>query len=420
MVRAISAKLIHSKTLESVLVGLSSQGFMMISGVLAARMLGVEGRGLLAILMLVPTLVSYVGSLGLPGAIVFYSRGRRLLSTQIFRSIRSYFVILLILLPIIHISSMLAFSAWRMPDLFTLAIWGLPVTAGILAQQFGLSLLQASGRYRAFSIHRLLHLIFYACLLLLVFSLELRNLLYVYVAWVLANSSAGLVTLSYAVLSQGLVSYGQTSDSHDPPDKRDVLIFGVKGLVGSVSPFESFRIDQLFIASFLSSYVLGLYVVAQSFAGVFRLVGRSIGMIAYPMASLANNIEHGKAQLIKYFLISCGTSILMSAPLIMLMPWLISILFGQEFSPSAPVAQILTLSGMLYMIRVVVGDTFRGLGYPWASTHAELAIYPAFILGFYQIMNDPSASGVALLVLLVQVVALAVIGAKAIVYLRKS
>lgn len=58
-------------TLGSLLSGLCGQGALIISGVLAARILGVEDRGYLALLAAFPLVLSQLGGLGVPQAVTY-------------------------------------------------------------------------------------------------------------------------------------------------------------------------------------------------------------------------------------------------------------------------------------------------------------------------------------------------------------
>ena len=74
----------------SVLTGLVGQAFLIVSGVLAARILGVEDRGYLALLVLFPAVLAQIGSLGLPLAATFeLSRDRSRWAEVIRRATRT-------------------------------------------------------------------------------------------------------------------------------------------------------------------------------------------------------------------------------------------------------------------------------------------------------------------------------------------
>ncbi len=66
------ARRARSATSTTITTSLLSQVILIVSGVFAARLLGVEDRGRLALLVLVPAALAQVGALGLPVAVTYY------------------------------------------------------------------------------------------------------------------------------------------------------------------------------------------------------------------------------------------------------------------------------------------------------------------------------------------------------------
>src|ERR1700693_1971618 len=89
----------------SVGVGIVGQIFLLVSGILAARLLNVQGRGDLAIAMLFPSLVALIGEIGISQGIAYHlSSGRlaakvvpsivrRALTAQVCAAVSVYFII---------------------------------------------------------------------------------------------------------------------------------------------------------------------------------------------------------------------------------------------------------------------------------------------------------------------------------------
>ena len=55
------------------MTGFGGQAVLIISGILAARILGVEGRGYLGLLIIFPIVLCQLGGLGLPQAVILRS-----------------------------------------------------------------------------------------------------------------------------------------------------------------------------------------------------------------------------------------------------------------------------------------------------------------------------------------------------------
>ena len=63
---------VHRDTAVSVVASIGQQGLVLISGILVARILGVEGRGFLALLWLVAAILGTLGMLGLQQALTYW------------------------------------------------------------------------------------------------------------------------------------------------------------------------------------------------------------------------------------------------------------------------------------------------------------------------------------------------------------
>ena len=95
------------------------------------------------------------------------------------------------------------------------------------------------------------------------------------VVFLLAYTISALV----AAVSLRRIEFGPGTGS---PRLSDLVGFGMRGMIGTISPLENLRLDQLVIGTFQSPAALGQYSTAQAFYAMPRLFGASIGMIAYP------------------------------------------------------------------------------------------------------------------------------------------
>ena len=73
-------------------IGVISQFFLLLSGILSARMLGPEGRGVYALIILFPTVLAQVGAFGMPQAVVFFLSRNPGRLASILRSIVPVFI----------------------------------------------------------------------------------------------------------------------------------------------------------------------------------------------------------------------------------------------------------------------------------------------------------------------------------------
>ncbi|HEY7873742.1 MAG TPA: oligosaccharide flippase family protein, partial [Actinomycetota bacterium] len=192
-----------------------------------------------------------------------------------------------------------------------------------------------------------------------------------------------------------------------PASYPSMFVFGLKSLLGSVPPVESFRIDQALVGAFFTPSVLGLYVVAFGYTNLPGFIAKGIGGIAYP--HVAENRSFRSVW--RFFFLS----LLISAPLAVvfasLASFLLPLLFGESFNRAIPLVGILFIENVLTSGRRVLSDGMRGVGAPGAGTVSELAylvllvilvpvMTPLGVRGFVAAMAVAAAGSLILMIML--------------------
>lgn len=375
--RVLNGTKTRRATVGSVMAGLAGQAILVVTGILAARILGVEGRGYLAMLTVFVAIVAQVGGLGLPQAATFYiSKTRN--TTAILKRLRPVIVVQGLLLLGMHLILVLIYSHNASADVKEAAFFTLFATPGSLAMAYGLGILQGQGRFRLFNILRLLPVASYAIMLALLFFTDHGTLATVAAVWSITAFFIGLLvmTIGYA----GLATESRQFSNAGLPLRREMIYFGLKGLFGWASPLDSFHIDHLLAGLLLSPAALGLYVVGQAFTNIPKFISQSVGMIAYPTIAQSDNIGQIKRSAFR-FIIATGTfSTVLVVLLWLTMPFLVLFFFGEAFKDSTPLARILIIGALALSLRRIIVEIARGLGRPEISTYAELAVYPWMIV----------------------------------------
>lgn len=351
----------------SVATGLAAQLALMVSGVLVARLLGVESRGQLALLALLPSVLSSVGTLGLPLALTHSVAGQPQASGELTRRVRPFAVAQLLVLPLVHAALLWVFFAHSASrDVPAAAALTLLVVPAVLAQQYGLAILQGQHRYRPFNILRLAPASLYALGALVAFAAGCRDLLTITGIWVLSNAVPGALTVAYGTRKLARPDAPATASA------TDMLRFGLKGLLGYVSPVESFRLDQAVAGFLLSPAALGLYVVGAAFTNLPRFVAQSVGMVAYPVVASQPNRRAAVREALHFLVI--GSLLAGGIVLILeiLASWMVPFFYGREFEAAIPLTRILLVGALFVSLRRLVSDVLRGMGRPGISSLAEL------------------------------------------------
>lgn len=363
---------VHLATLESVASGLAGQASLLFSGIVSARVLGVQDRGHLALLGLFPVVLVQMGGVGLPLAATYYIARDRSRAATIARRLRRVALVQIAALIAIHVALLLAVigrSDQRVMIAGAISILALPA---ILIQQYGLAVLQGQGRFRIFNVLRLLPSVLFALGVIVAAIVGQGHLQVLTGAWVasFAFPAAWTFICAHRTLSDA-------SETEAPP-LRDMLRFGLKGLLGSASPLETFRPDQAAIGLFLTPASLGLYVVGVAFTNLPRFVAQSIGMIAYPSVA-ERDPEHARRAMWRFVSLAVASSAGIVAVTELAVGWLLPRLFGEEFQPAVATARILLLGAFCFSVRRVLADGARGAGRPGAGTVGEIASWISLI-----------------------------------------
>ncbi len=367
---AETATSLRSVVGATVATGFAGQAALLLSGMLVARMLGLSGRGLLAALVLWPNVIVHVGSLGLPAAVTYFIIQKGASTNAVVKTLMPIVIPQALLLAALHGVVLLIVGRGEPTSVQAAGILTLAVVPALLAQNYGLALLQGNRRFRLFNIQRLLSAFLYACGILTLFFVTTGGILQIVAIW-----TGVYITVGAATLALGLGSGTGGSETRTDLRRGEMVRFGLSGLIGSVSPIDHFRLDQVVVALFLSPASLGLYVVALSFTNALRFVAQSVGMVAYPTIAAVADSDAARRSMWAFVRWTLLLSIVLTIPLIFLVGWLIPLFFGEAFQHAAPVAQILLGGLVLASVRRVLADGLRGRGLPIAGTIAEVAAW---------------------------------------------
>jgi O-antigen/teichoic acid export membrane protein len=351
-----------------------SQLVLVVSGVLVARSLGPQDRGYLALVVLLPTILTQLANLGLPLAATYYVAGDPSRAVPVARAVLRAAVgqaTVIIAAQLVILWIVFAEEPERVKVAGLISLAALP---GILAQQYGLALLQGLQQFAAFNVLRMTPPVMYALGVLTVFVLGIDDLVEIASVWVAAQASVGLVTLGFA-----LRSLPPEAPQGSAPSRAQLVKFGLKAFLGYVSPVETFRTDQAVIALFLTPAALGLYVVSLAFTNLPRFVAQSIGMVAYPKVASMNDPKAARHRMWRYVVVAAVINALLIAPLEAMAGVLVRFFFGDEFAGAESITRILLLGTFFLGLRRVLADGARGAGYPGLGTVAEIASWVSFL-----------------------------------------
>lgn len=375
----LAHRAINRATLGAILTGSIAQGSLVVSGTLAARMLGPENRGYLALIAIFPPALAQLGSCGLPLAATYYIGQNAQRAAKVIRLLARPALLQAGVVIALHLVIVLVLFRERPHDIWIAAVISLAAGPGLLAQQYGLAILQGRRNFASFNVLWMLSPILYAAGTVLLFVIHGGFLLAVTLAWVASQVAAGILAV---VL--GIHSTQRNDRSSEPLQLRPMLAFGLRGLFGSSSPVDLFRIDQAVVGIVLSPAALGLYVVGVAFMVLPRFLAERIGAVAYPTVAAQPDPGLARRSMWKYFFVAMAVCLPVVALLEIGAGPLVRFFFGSAFTEAIPLVRTLLVGAVFLSARRILSEGVRGLGYPGKSTVAELIswlfLLPALLL----------------------------------------
>jgi O-antigen/teichoic acid export membrane protein len=364
---------LRTATAGSVAAGFAGQAAVAVSGVIAARVLGVEDRGYLALVVLFPIVLSHALSLGVPLAVTFAIARRPGSARTVTRSLTRVALWQLVAIAVSLAVAMAIVFAGEPRYVWMAAFLAAASSPLLLAQHYGLAILQGQHRFLALSLVRALPVILYSGALAAAAALLSPRLVAIVGLWLVSNAVATAVW--GAIILRGL---GTDDDQAAGPERRELVRFGLRGLIGSLSPVETFRLDQLVVGLVLSPVALGLYVVGLAFTVFPRLVSYSIGLVMYPKVAAETDPARAAAVVWRSLVVCATMTSLFVAVLELFAPWAIDVLFGDEFSAAVTVTRILLVSSLFLSLRRILIEAAQGVGLPSLGTWSEVVSWVVF------------------------------------------
>jgi O-antigen/teichoic acid export membrane protein len=371
--RAMRSVGLDPTTVVTVATGVASQGALVVSGVVAARLLGPQDRGHFALLTLLPVVIAIVATAGVPLAVTLQVARDPQVTRPLMRSIRGLAGLQMAALLTLHAVAVLALFGGE-GRLLVAGALTLAAGPAVVVQSYSLALLQGLQAFRPFNFWRVASPFCYAAGAVVV-AVAGGNLTLLVVAWLVAAWAPTTGTVRAAL--RATRALGREHDQ--VPSRRTLLGFGARGLLGSQSPLETFRPDQLVVGLALPAVDLGFYVAALAFTSLPRLVAQSVGMVVYPRVAARRSAPEQWRAVATASIRTAALVTLIALPLIVFMRPLVLLFFGDDFGAAVPLARVLLLASVAQGARRILSEGARGAGAPGAGSVAELISLAVYV-----------------------------------------
>lgn len=359
--RFVSAKSGATAILQTGVANIVVQGCNILSGIITARALGPGGRGALAAIIMWPQFLAYGMTIGVPVATVYWLKRRPELSRDLSGTallLSAFFGIMAAALGAIIIP----FSLHTYPPetIHFARVW-VVVTPLALAAVTIMSQAQAAGAFTQLNVFRVLS--------------PLSVLAVLVVEKLTGHLSANNAALSYLLAATPATlwiaiwawKHYRPSLNSVVSSSRLLLSYGVRAwgvdLLGTIAN----QVDRILVVGMLNPESMGLYVVAQSAAGVLSVLPNAVVPVSLPRSSGRSKEEiislTGRAARMTLLVM-----IVASLPLFFFGGFLLKLVYGGKFVAAAIVLPFLVVEAIFDGLTSVLSQAFLASGFPGTVT----------------------------------------------------
>jgi O-antigen/teichoic acid export membrane protein len=338
-----------------------------LSGTIAARMLGPATRGELAQLLLWPQMVVTVGSMGIELAAVYLSG-----DTQKRRDVPATLMSIAMVQSVILIGAYLALIpiVYRDPALMRESLAMIPLIPMYLTGAVAIDCLAGRLRFVAFNAVRITLPALYCTALIALAAADELTPMSAALAYLAAHAAADVIAVVLVLRDGGPGSFST-------PLAREAGQYGLRAHFGRLTP-QSLGIDTAILALLLASDDVGLYVAATAFLAAPGLVASSVGMVVFPQVSATHQAGE-RPRLHATFILYASVVMAIAAALFVAAPTIVTLFFGEAFADSATALRWLSIASVALALRSFPVDVLRGVGRPGLTSIAEAANWALFL-----------------------------------------
>jgi O-antigen/teichoic acid export membrane protein len=373
------------------------QALIMVTGVITARLLGVEGRGQVALVFALGLAASQLTLGGsLPNAIAKGLAERNLAARDGLRRIaRRRWPWLLP--PALAAATIMVFLR---QDTNT-------ATVGLAAAVFVVTVVTVLYRLLVGSLQgevgHLGRMAIVAMMPQVLYTIALTAALIAGWDWGVRNVLLAYVAASFVGLGIGYLALARpTRRLEDELDETELWRTSRHAYVSSVRPLDSVGLDRILVGGLIGSAALGLYTAAAAVSNLCRIVGNAVSVIVLPRVAMTHDDVHAQRAVVRRWVVLSGVLIaLMVVGLELVVGPAIRLAFGEEFAGAIPVARWLIVADGLLGFRTVLIAVLQGQSRSARASWVELALTPVLVVGIVVtwLHGDLTGIGVTMVVL---------------------
>ncbi len=367
--------------------GIATQALTLVSGALAARLLGPEGRGQFAGAQVWPGILGMAALLGINNALSIRAAQQREHKGAFERqSIR-----LGLLLSLAGVIAGWLAMPWLVPAdnpellwLSRISLIHIPVfvlTSNLMAID------QGCGDFRQFNIARQILTPVYLLFVVVLWFMGVHEVVW----FVLSLLAANLAVLFYRL---AVVLRKSTAPS-PAPDHAELFRTGARFWVTGIAAVLRDNAERLLLMFLLGPAALGLYVVAGTASGAHLNLTRSLNLIVFSRAAALEE-RHALNDAARFFRLMGLLNLLLSLGMVAAMPLLIWLIYGTGFSGSVVPAMLLVAAQYFLSQGAVLDEALRARANPLVGLGGMVCGMGVFAVAGWALSMTMELLGVAI------------------------
>jgi O-antigen/teichoic acid export membrane protein len=359
----------------------------LITGIVTARALGPEGRGVTIALATVAQLAGFLFAMGVTQSLSYFiarrpEDGPSLLTTWA-----------LLLLPLA--GAAIAVSELLLPTIFAAAgdqaveigRWFLFVIVFVIGLELNYGLLLGTHDYFVYNVLRLALPLLSAAALIVLWSLDQLTVTSALIAPNVAGILVFAVGMARAIRRIGI----------GPPNwqlGRASLWYGVRGQGSTVASNVTARLDLTMLPAYVTSANVGLYSVAANVSLIVYQLSNTFAALVLPAA--ARDPERGPVKVIGSLWASLVVAGVLAAALGLLAEPLLELVYGAPFRGASEPLLLLLPGAVLFAGSSILAAGVYAAGRPFTATFAQLLGMAVTVLGLFVFLRTGGITAAAL------------------------
>lgn len=358
------------------------------TGIVSARLLGPDGRGVVGAIAAWAMLASFIGGVGLRDGMGWLeARDWRLAPRVLTSTLVSTLALAVLAMFAAQLLVPLGFRA-QADDVVLMAqvamVWVIPYMAyNALGSLFG-----ARQRFLAITMMRVGQPFVYAVALAALWWVDRAG-----VGEVVAVQAGSFLVPAVAALV--VLTRESGMGRFDPALTREGAAYGIRAFGNTLGQLANSRLDMLVLPALLLAADIGLYVVAVSASSMIVGLFGSLSLVVFPAAARAGGAD-AVALAQRAIRLVLFASVVVAVVVGLLAPWLVELLYGAEFSDAVRPLWLLLPGTCCWATAAIVGSGLKAIGRPGAASVAQFVGVGVTVVGLAVLLRPLGIEGAAI------------------------